>query len=115
MLLLSRTSEILLLSRTSEILLLSRTSEILLHSRASDPIFKGPSTLAFFASVSPSAITPPPNYFLCVIRYVIAREKQGKQLGSGAIADRETDIKTRVLIPISNSLCKRSTGLDFGL
>jgi hypothetical protein len=35
---------------------------------------KGPSTLAFFASVSPSAMAPPPNCFLCAITYVIARE-----------------------------------------
>jgi hypothetical protein len=36
---------------------------------------------------------PPPNCFLCKIMYVIAREKQRKQLGSGAIADGETDAK----------------------
>jgi hypothetical protein len=29
--------------------------------------------------------------------YVIAREKQGKQFGSGAIADRETDSKNETL------------------
>jgi hypothetical protein len=57
---------------------------------------KGPSTLTFLASVSPSAMAPPPNYFLCAITYVIAREKQRKQLGSGAITDGETDAKTRV-------------------
>jgi hypothetical protein len=54
----------------------------------------GPST--FFASVSPSSIAPLPNCFLCfsqAIMYVIA---QKKQLGSGAIADGETDAKTRV-------------------
>jgi hypothetical protein len=54
---------------------------------------KGPSTLAFFASVSPSAMALPPNIFLCAIMYVIAREKQRKQLGSGAITDGETDAK----------------------
>jgi hypothetical protein len=54
---------------------------------------KGPSTLAFFASVVPSAMAPPPNSFLCfscVITYV---KKQRKLLGSGAIADGETDAK----------------------
>jgi hypothetical protein len=54
---------------------------------------KGPSTLAFFASVSPSAMAPPPNCFLCIITYVIAREKQRKQLGGGAITEGETDAK----------------------
>jgi hypothetical protein len=54
---------------------------------------KGPSTLAVFASVSPSAMAPPPNCFLCAITYMIAREKQRKQLVSGAIADGETDAK----------------------
>jgi hypothetical protein len=38
----------------------------------------------------------PPNYFLCFFTYVIGREKQRKQLGSGAITDGETDAKTRV-------------------
>jgi hypothetical protein len=38
-------------------------------------------------------MAPPPNCFLCAITYVIAREKQRKQLGSGAIADGETDAK----------------------
>jgi hypothetical protein len=36
---------------------------------------KGPSTLAFFASVSPSAMAPPPNCFLCAITYVIAQSQ----------------------------------------
>jgi hypothetical protein len=36
---------------------------------------------------------PPPNCFLCIFASVIAREKQRKQLGSGAIADGETDAK----------------------
>jgi hypothetical protein len=31
--------------------------------------------------------------FLCAITYVIAQEKQRKELGSGAIADGETDAK----------------------
>jgi hypothetical protein len=46
-----------------------------------------------FASVSPSAMAPPPKYFLCfsrAITYVIA---QRKKLGGGAIADGETDAK----------------------
>jgi hypothetical protein len=60
------------------------------------PFIKGPSTLAFFASVSPSVIAPLPNCFLCIITYVIAREKQRKQLGSGAIADGKWTQKTRV-------------------
>jgi hypothetical protein len=38
-------------------------------------------------------MTPLPNCFLCSITYVISREKQRKQLGGGAIADRETDAK----------------------
>jgi hypothetical protein len=54
---------------------------------------KGPSTLVVFASISPSAIAPPPNIFLWAITYVFAREKQRKQLGSGAIVDGETDAK----------------------
>jgi hypothetical protein len=59
-------------------------------------MFKGPSTLAFFASVSLSVIAPPPNSFLCFFTYVIAREKQRNLLGGGAITDGETDAKTRV-------------------
>jgi hypothetical protein len=54
---------------------------------------KGPSTLAFFASVAPSVMAPLPKSFLCAIMYVIAREKQRKQFGGGAIADGETDAK----------------------
>jgi hypothetical protein len=46
-----------------------------------------------FGSVSRSTMAPLPNCFLCIIRYVIAREKQRKQLGSGAIADGETKAK----------------------
>jgi hypothetical protein len=57
---------------------------------------KGPSALAFFATVSPSAIAPPPICFVCAITYVIAREKQSKPMGGGAIADGETDAKKRV-------------------
>jgi hypothetical protein len=34
-----------------------------------------------------------PNSFLCAITYVIAREKQRKLLGIGAIADGTTDAK----------------------
>jgi hypothetical protein len=60
---------------------------------------KGPSTLAFFASVSLSAMVPPPNCFLCAITYVIAREKQKKQLGSGAIAEGERDAKNASFFP----------------
>jgi hypothetical protein len=33
------------------------------------------------------------NSFLCLIAYVIAREKQRKLLGGGAIADGTTDAK----------------------
>jgi hypothetical protein len=54
---------------------------------------------AFFARVSPSAMAPPPNCFLCFSRAItrlFAREKQRKQLGGGAIADGETRQKTRV-------------------
>jgi hypothetical protein len=54
---------------------------------------KGPSALTFLASVSPSAMAPPPNCFLCAITYLIALEKQRKQLGSGAITDGESDAK----------------------
>jgi hypothetical protein len=54
---------------------------------------KGPSTLAFFASVSPSVMAPLPNSFLCFFTYVIAREMQMKLLGGGAIADGTTDAK----------------------
>jgi hypothetical protein len=56
---------------------------------------KGSSTLAIFASVSPSAITPLTNCFLCfsrAIRYMIMLRKQ---LGGGAVADGETDAKNR--------------------
>jgi hypothetical protein len=52
---------------------------------------KGPSTLAFCASVIPSAMAAMPNSFLCAITYVIAREKQKKLLGIGAIADGVAD------------------------
>jgi hypothetical protein len=38
-------------------------------------------------------MVPPPNWFLCFITYAIAREKQRERLGSGAIADGETDAK----------------------
>jgi hypothetical protein len=51
---------------------------------------KGPSTLAFFASVSPSVTAPLPNR-LCFFLRDHVREKQGEQLGGGAIADGETD------------------------
>jgi hypothetical protein len=57
---------------------------------------KGAYTLAFFASVSPFVMALPPYCFLCTITYVITQEKQSKQLGSGAIADWETDAKKRV-------------------
>jgi hypothetical protein len=42
-------------------------------------------------------MAPLPNFFLCSITYVITREKQRKQRVGGAIADGETDAKTRVL------------------
>jgi hypothetical protein len=54
---------------------------------------KGPSTLAFFASVVPSVMAPMLNSFLCAITYMIAREKQRKLLGIGTIADGITDAK----------------------
>jgi hypothetical protein len=54
---------------------------------------KEPSTLAFFASVIPSAMAPMPNSFLCATKYVISREKQRKLFGIGAIADGITDAK----------------------
>jgi hypothetical protein len=38
-------------------------------------------------------MAPLPSCFLCIITSVIAREKQKKQLGSGNIADEETDAK----------------------
>jgi hypothetical protein len=38
-------------------------------------------------------MAPLSNCFLCAITYVIAGEKQRKQLGSGAIAEGETDAK----------------------
>jgi hypothetical protein len=45
-----------------------------------------------------------PNCFLCFITYVIAREKQRKHLGSGAIADGETDAKNASVDgPLRNS------------
>jgi hypothetical protein len=54
---------------------------------------KGPSTLALFASVSPSVMAPPPNRFLCFSRAIAYVKKQRKLLGGGAITDRETDAK----------------------
>jgi hypothetical protein len=68
------------------------TDGSIFHSAIAPPP-KGPSTLAFFASVSPSVMASLPNCSLCfsrAITYVIA---QRKQLGSGAIADGETDAK----------------------
>jgi hypothetical protein len=62
-------------------------------SQLANLIVKGPSTLAFFASVVPSAMEPISNSFLCfsrAITYVIA---QKKLLGIGAIADGITDAK----------------------
>jgi hypothetical protein len=56
-------------------------------------VLKGPSTLAFFASVVPSAMAPPPNSFLCFSRAITSVIVQTKQLGGGAIADGETDAK----------------------
>jgi hypothetical protein len=38
-------------------------------------------------------MAPLPNSFLCFFTYVIAREKQRKQLSGGAIADGTTDAK----------------------
>jgi hypothetical protein len=57
-------------------------------------LIKGPSTLAFFASVSASVMAPLPNSFLCFFTYVIARQKNWWVLGGGASADGTTDAKT---------------------
>jgi hypothetical protein len=60
-------------------------------------MLKGPSTLAFFASVSLSVMAPLPNCFLCfsfAITYVIV---QRKMLGGGAVADGETDAKNAIV------------------
>jgi hypothetical protein len=38
-------------------------------------------------------MAPLPNSFLCFFTYVIAREKQRRLLGGGAIADGTTDAK----------------------
>jgi hypothetical protein len=46
-----------------------------------------------FAFVSPSAMTPLPNSFLCFSRAITYVIMQRKQLGGGAIADGETDAK----------------------
>jgi hypothetical protein len=62
--------------------------------------YKGPSTLAFFASV----MAPLPNSFLCFFTYVIAREKQRSQLGGGTIADGETDAKNARRRPLNRPL-----------
>jgi hypothetical protein len=56
-------------------------------------VVKGLSTLAFFASVSPSAMAPLPNSFLCFSRAITYVIMQRKQLGGNAIADGETDAK----------------------
>jgi hypothetical protein len=58
---------------------------------------KGPSTLAFFASVVPSAMAPPPNSLLCFSHAITYVKKQRKLLGSGAITDGETDAKNASL------------------
>jgi hypothetical protein len=54
---------------------------------------KGPSTVAFFACVVPSAMAPPPYSFLCFSRAITYMKKQRKPLGSGPITDSETDAK----------------------
>jgi hypothetical protein len=46
-----------------------------------------------FASVSPSVMGPLPNCSLCFSRAITYVIVQRKQLGSGAIADGETDAK----------------------
>jgi hypothetical protein len=56
-------------------------------------VAKGPSTLAFYASVSTSAMASLPNCFLCYSRAITYLIAQRKQLGGGAIADGETDAK----------------------
>jgi hypothetical protein len=54
---------------------------------------KGPSTLAVFASVVPSAMAPMPNSFLCFSSAITYVEKQRKLLGIGVIAEGITDAK----------------------
>jgi hypothetical protein len=46
-----------------------------------------------FASVSPSAMAPLPNSFLCFSLAITYEIMQRKQLGGGSIADGETDAK----------------------
>jgi hypothetical protein len=43
-------------------------------------------------------MAPLPNNFLCLIAYVIGREKQRKLLGGGAIADGTTDGKNAIVV-----------------
>jgi hypothetical protein len=66
---------------------------------------KGPSTLAFFASVSPSVMAPLPNCLLCFSRVITYVKKQRKQLGSGTITD-EVDRKTGELIRLRLTVSK---------
>jgi hypothetical protein len=65
----------------------------LILKKIESQVKKGPSTLAFFASVSPSAMAPLPNCFLCFSRTIMYVFALRKQLGGGAIADSETDAK----------------------
>jgi hypothetical protein len=53
---------------------------------------KGPSTLAFFASVSPSAMVPPPNCFLCFSRAITYVKSKGS---SWAVAPSRTEKRTQ--------------------
>jgi hypothetical protein len=53
---------------------------------------KGPFTLAFFARVSPSAMAPPPNCYLCFSRAITrerCRERRGKERDRGRERGRE--------------------------
>jgi hypothetical protein len=77
----------MLIRQFSNILNLSTLDE----SKESPP--EGPSTLAIFASVVPSAMAPPPNSLLCFSRAITYVKKQKKLLGSGVITDKETDAK----------------------
>jgi hypothetical protein len=56
-------------------------------------------------------MAPPPNCFLCGITYVIAREKQRNQFGSGAIADGEPGAKNTSVEEEGTKLEKPAVGL----
>jgi hypothetical protein len=56
-------------------------------------MFMGHLHSRFFASVSPSAMAPMPNCFLCFSRAITYVIEQRKPLGGGANTDGETDAK----------------------